>query len=34
MKMVNNHVEEVNQEETNYDAYEEEEDCGEGMRIE
>ncbi|CAN6831718.1 unnamed protein product [Brassica oleracea] len=35
MKMVNNHVEEVNQEETNYDAYEEEEECcGEGMRIE
>ncbi|KAL0720804.1 hypothetical protein Bca4012_035403 [Brassica carinata] len=52
MKMVNNHVEELNQEETtNYDAYEElnpeetnydayeveeeeEEDCGEGMRIE
>ncbi|RID61526.1 hypothetical protein BRARA_E00668 [Brassica rapa] len=35
MKMANNHVAEVNQEETNYDAYEEEEeDCGEGMRIE
>ncbi|KAL0862445.1 hypothetical protein Bca101_041563 [Brassica carinata] len=51
MKMVNNHVEELNQEgttnydayeelnpeeTTNYDAYEEEEeeDCGEGMRIE
>ncbi|KAF8089933.1 hypothetical protein N665_0494s0037 [Sinapis alba] len=51
MKMVNNHVEEINQEETttNYDAFEElnreettnydaceeeEEDCGEGMRIE
>ncbi|KAG5396070.1 hypothetical protein IGI04_017884 [Brassica rapa subsp. trilocularis] len=36
MKMANNHVAEVNQEETNYDAYkeEEEDDCGEGMRIE
>ncbi|CAF1700594.1 hypothetical protein Bca4012_002222 [Brassica carinata] len=49
MKMVNNHVEEITHEETNYDTYEEiyreetnydayetqqEEECGEGMRIE
>ncbi|KAL0844532.1 hypothetical protein Bca101_017778 [Brassica carinata] len=53
MKMVNNHVEEINHKKTNYDTYEEinreetncdayekhqeeedEEDCGEGMRIE
>ncbi|KAF3552187.1 hypothetical protein DY000_02002114 [Brassica cretica] len=36
MKMVNNHVEEITHEETNYDTYEkqQEEECGEGMRIE